>query len=158
MARESADDVLADANQQANELIEMAEREYSEARARSDAEAQRIIELAEQRALDLGEAAERERNEMLDQAQERYGALTHLENQLRGRIGTLEALVGEMRALMEPVAPTLNGKGTPLALEERSADEREAEKASPITVQGTDDLNGAKVEVAEDRSSHARAG
>ena len=155
-ARESADGVLADAHQRANELTERAERQHAEARARVEAEARRMIELAEQRALELRESAERERNETLDQVQKRYAALTSLEDQLRDRIGSLEGLVGEMRAQVGPAESKelpSDGAGEPLALAPSGTSERQGDTGSSGSTTRSQDGEGVSPEEpAEDRS------
>ena len=109
-AQEGADGLFAAAGKRADELRARAEREHSEAQARArhivegaEQRARHIVEEAEQRARELRALAERQQDELIGQAEQRHVALMRYQEQLRDRIVSLKALIGEMRAQMDGV-------------------------------------------------------
>jgi DivIVA domain-containing protein len=102
-AQEGADGLLTAASKRAGELRAKAERAHSEAQEKADAKARHVVQEAEQRARELRASAERQHDELIGQAEKRHVVLMRYQEQLRDRIGTLEALIGEMQAQMDGV-------------------------------------------------------
>lgn len=132
-ARAEADRITAEAESDARQQLEQAEKRRADLLSRATTEATQMVEDAEERARKMREASERQNSEVAARAQERFGSLLEHERELRERIDVLDELVTEMRAQLEPLEQIDLMDDEDLTVEESGSEE---EAVEPTVTEG----------------------